>query len=42
MDRGRKRLRVSSEVVLTQVSIEKMYLAVDDEVAKMGDITEKG
>ena len=42
MDRGRKRVGVSSKVVLTQVSIEEMYFAVDDEFAKVGDITEKG
>ena len=41
MKRRQKRLRVSSEVVLTQLSIEEMYFAVDDEVAKVGDITEK-
>ena len=42
MDRGRKRVRVGSEVVLTQVSIEELYFTVDDEVAKVGDSTEKG
>ena len=42
MERGRKRLRISSEVILTQESIRKMYFTVDDEVAKLGNITEKG
>ena len=41
-DRERKRVRVGSEVVLAQVSIEELDFTVGDEGAKVGDIMEEG